>query len=328
VLITVAICTLNRAESLRRTLASVAAMRVPDGLEWEVVVVNNGSTDHTDDVIRSFADRLPVRREFQPQRGISRARNSAVDAAKGDFIVWTDDDVLVDPGWLAAYVEAFLRWPEAAVFGGPIIPRYESPVPKWISQCDELLVGPYATRDFGNDVLLLSNSDGRVPFGSSYALRIAEQRAFRYNPKMGQAPGQRRTADESDVIERVLLSGANGYWLPKARVEHCIGRERQTVGYVARWFQNLGETDAFRYPARYKAPQWFGVPRWLWWQLIAEWALYRVHRLISPAPVWMTHLKNTNTAWGGIRYWRSQKGLAASWTSGARDRATRNGGNP
>ncbi len=79
-LITVAICTLNRDKLLRLTLKSVAAMRLPADLDWELVVVNNGCTDRTDEIIAAFAGRLPVRREFEPQRGISNARNRAVDA--------------------------------------------------------------------------------------------------------------------------------------------------------------------------------------------------------------------------------------------------------
>src|SRR5947207_180454 len=100
--VTVAICTFNRAESLRRTLESVAALHLPEALDWEVVVVNNNSTDHTDSVIESFKERLPIRREFEPQPGASNARNRAVYVAKGDYFVWTDDDVVVDNGWLAA----------------------------------------------------------------------------------------------------------------------------------------------------------------------------------------------------------------------------------
>src|ERR1700687_4230171 len=85
-LITVAICTLDRAESLRRTLDSLAAMGVPKDLDWEVVVVNNNCADHTDAVIEAFTDRLPLRREFEAQRGLSRARNHAVEAAGGGDI--------------------------------------------------------------------------------------------------------------------------------------------------------------------------------------------------------------------------------------------------
>ena len=180
--VTVAICTLNRAESLRRTLDSLAAMRVPNDFDWEVVVVNNNCTDHTDEIIAAFAGRLPVRREFEAQRGLSRARNRAVDVAKGDYFVWTDDDVMVDPGWLTAYTEAFRRWPEAAVFGGPIIARYETPVAKWLAESEALLFGVFAIRDFGSESLPLCVSEQRIPLGANFALRAAEQRAFRYDP--------------------------------------------------------------------------------------------------------------------------------------------------
>src|SRR5689334_14945335 len=132
-LITVGICTFNRAEKLRRTLDSLVAMRVPSDLAWEIVIVNNNSTDYTDDVISEYVRRLPVRCELEPRHGKSNALNRAIDVAKGDYIVWIDDDVLVDAGWLTAYVEAFRRWPDAAIFGGRIIPRYEAPIAKWVT---------------------------------------------------------------------------------------------------------------------------------------------------------------------------------------------------
>src|SRR6266480_4427705 len=147
-LVTVGICTYNRAESLRRTLDSLAALEVPDDVACEVLIVNNNSTDHTDEVIAEYRDRLPVRREFEPQPGKSNALNRAIDAAGGEYILWTDDDVVVDPSWLTAYVEAFRRWPEAAVFGGRIIPRYEPPAAKWVVDSEDGLFGVYAIRDF------------------------------------------------------------------------------------------------------------------------------------------------------------------------------------
>src|SRR5216683_1099769 len=254
-LLTVAICTLNRAESLRRTLDSLAAMGVPCHLGWEVVVVNNNCTDHTDEVINAFNDRLPIHREFEPQRGHSRARNRAVEAAKGDYIVWTDDDVVVDPGWLAAYAEAFRRWPEAAVFGGRITPRYEMPVVKWVAESEALLGGPFAIRGLG---------------------------------------------DEVDVIERILGSGAVGYWVPAAQVEHCISHDRQTVSYIERYFAGAGETSTLMGGNR-EMPLWFGVPRWLWRGLIDGWLRYHLHRRFSPAPVWVNHLRTYAFSRGAIR---------------------------
>jgi glycosyltransferase involved in cell wall biosynthesis len=301
-LATIAICTLNRAESLRRTLNSLATMRVPVDLSWEIIVVNNGCTDDTDEIIASFVERLPIRREVEPRRGVSRARNRAVDAAKGEYIIWTDDDVVVDPGWLSAYVEAFHRWPSAALFGGPIIPRYETPTVRWLSSCEQIIDIVYAVRDFGDAPFRLSNKDGRYPFGANFAVRRVEQNKCRYDTELGRAPGQERLGDETSVIRPLLAAGAIGYWLPDARVEHCIGHERQTTAYIARYFAAHEETNAFVSRWRATGPLFFGVPRWLWRSLVESWIRYHVHRMISPAPKWMAHLRSYGCLKGLFRY--------------------------
>jgi glycosyltransferase involved in cell wall biosynthesis len=306
--VTVAICTFNRAESLRRCLNSLAAMRVPSGLAWELIIVNNNSTDHTDDVVEEYRDRLPLRREFEPRHGLSNARNRAIDTAKGEYIVWTDDDVVVDSDWLTAYVEAFRRWPDAAVYGGRIKPRYEPPVARWIEECESLVDSAFAIRDFGNEVQPLSVAEGRIPFGANFAVRLAEQRVFRYDPELGLAPNRRRGGDEIDVVSRLLMSGAKGYWLPEAKVEHCIGRERQTILYIGTYYEGFGETCAFRDAAVTAAePFWFGIPRRIWPRLVLWWVLYRFCVLVSPAPVWVRYLKAYSYNKGVFRYWRQQR---------------------
>jgi len=283
--VTVAICTFNRAESLRRTLDSVATMRVPSDVAWEVLIVNNNSTDHTDDVISAYTGRLPVWREFESRPGKSNALNRAIDVAKGDYILWTDDDVVVDTGWLVAYVEAFRRWPDAAVFGGRITPRYEAPAEKWVIESEAVLVGPYAIRDFGDQVRPLSAQDeDHFPFGANWAVRAAEQRAFRYDPELGPVPNRVRNHEETDLIYRLLGSGATGYWIPEAMVEHCIGRDRQTVRYIAAYYESWGETLAFRTSAATATqPFWFGVPRRIWPRLLGWGVLYRICRTTDDA---------------------------------------------
>ena len=307
--ISVVICTFNRAESLRRTLDSLVAMRVPSDLVWEIVVVNNNSTDHTDDIIGEYIDRLPVRREFELRPGKSNALNRAIDVAKGDYLVWVDDDVLVDAGLLTAYVEAFRRWPEAAVFGGRIRPRYEAPVEKWVMQSEAVLEGPYAIRDFGDYVQPLSVADeDHFPYGANFAIRAIEQRAFRYDPDLGPVPNKIRNQDETDVIHRLLGSGATGYWLPDAMVEHCIGRDRQTLRYIADYYKGYGETLAFRNAAATAAgPFWFGIPRRIWPRLLVWWVLYRFCRFVSPAPVWVKYLEAYSWNKGMFRYWLKKR---------------------
>jgi glycosyltransferase involved in cell wall biosynthesis len=307
-LITVAICTLNRASSLRRTLESLAAMRQPERIDWELVVVNNGCTDDTDLVIQSFANRLPLRREFEAQRGHSRALNHAVDVSNGEYIVWTDDDVVVDQDWLVAYTEAFRRWPQASVFGGPIVPRYHSPVPPWLVDNEAVIGGVFAYCDYGNSARPLSDAEGLLlPYGPNFAVRTEVQKKFPYNVALGLGPNQRRRGEEIDVIERMIRSGGTGYWVPKARVQHCVRPEMQTIYYVSQYFMSVGEARAVVQGKDRTSVLWFGVPRWLWRELIEEWTRFQICRLISPARVWLMHLRDYSTAWGSIRYWRSQQ---------------------
>ena len=309
-LITVAICTWNRAESLRRTLTSLASLRLPNTADWEVIVVNNDCTDHTDAVISGFFRQLPVRREFERRRGIATARNRVIDTARGEYLVCIDDDVVVEPGWLEAYVEAFGRYPEAALFGGPVLPLYETPVMPWVIESESVLGGPLAIRNLGPDVVPLSLAGTRIPYGANFAIRAVEQRSVRYDPDLGAQPGRLRLSEETDVIERVLQSGACGYWIPGARVRHCIGHERQTISYMCGYFERLGETEAFRaYRAGTATTFWFGVPRWLWRQLVVGWIGYHVHRFLSPAPVWVRHLRNYTFALSAVRFWLSLKDL-------------------
>jgi glycosyltransferase involved in cell wall biosynthesis len=307
--ITVAVCTFNRAESLRRTLNSLVEMQVPSDLSWEVLIVNNNSTDRTDDVINEFVGRLPVRREFEPRAGKSNALNRAIDGSKGDYILWTDDDVLVGANWLTAYVEAFRRWPEAAVFGGRITPRYEAPTEKWVIESEAVLEGPYAIRDFGDHARpLAADDEDHFPFGANWAIRAVEQRAFRYDPELGPVANRYRTHEEFDVIQRVLDSGATGYWIPEAMAEHCIGRDRQTLRYIAAYYEIWGETLAFRTAAATAAmPFWFGIPRRIWPRLLVWGLLYRFCRFVSPAPIWVKYLEAYSCNKGIFRYWLNKK---------------------
>ena len=188
----VIICTRDRAGSLARTLASLETASRPVGFSWELVVVDNGSRDGTASVLAEFAALLPLTATYEPKPGLSNARNRGVEVARGSYLIWTDDDVVVEPGWLSAYADAFHRWPEAAVFGGKILPVLEEPVSPWFAACQEELGYLLAARDFGDTPLPLSIAEDRLPFGANYVVRAAEQRRFPYDPELGVAPGRNR----------------------------------------------------------------------------------------------------------------------------------------
>lgn len=240
-LVSVIICTRNRAESLGRTLDSivVAAGRVRD--RWELIVVDNGSTDHTSTIASQYADRLPLRLVAQPIPGLSNARNAGVSASQGRYVLWTDDDVLVDENWLSSWTQAFASGGEAVIFGGRTEPRYLAPEQTWFVQSESVLGSLLAVRDTPEwrDI-----SEDRLPWGLNYAIRGAEQRSLPYDPELGVAPGRRRGGEEVALMRELLSRGGTGRWVWGATVYHLIPAERQTEQYIRLYY----EADGFDWP--------------------------------------------------------------------------------
>lgn len=287
--VSIAICTRNRAASLARVLESLVAMNIPDGLRWEVIVVNNGSTDETDAVIARYQNRLPLRREFEAKPGKSNACNHAVAVAKGAYMVWTDDDVIVDPCWLSAYVDAFREFPDSVLFGGKIIPLFDEPMPPWLRECWVAVGGAFAHRDFGDDPVPLAVAGNRMPYGANFAVRTAEQRAYRYDPALG--PGTAAgLGEETDLMLRMLKDGITGYWVPLATVRHCISHARQTTRYIRDFHRKVGRLKVIGRDDRLDGPRLFGAPRYLSRQLITDYCKYRLRRWTSPSSVWIRDL--------------------------------------
>lgn len=235
-LATVIICTRDRHASLARTLESLvtAAARVTE--PWELLVVDNGSTDATPDTIAGFSGRLPIRRVDQPVAGLSNARNAGVRESRGDFVLWTDDDVLVDENWLAAYFTAFRRHPDVAVFGGRSEPVYEEPVQEWFRANQPHLQSLLAIRDANWTEI----ARGSTPYGLNYAIRGSEQRTIAYDPALGVAPGRRRGGEEEAMILEVLERGGKGRWVWDATVYHLIPVTRQSEAYIRLYYLAAG----------------------------------------------------------------------------------------
>ncbi len=305
--VTVAICTWNRCERLRQTLARMTMLELPSGVWWELLVIDNGCDDATQDVIASFTDRLPLRTAVEPEPGLSNARNRAVAEARGDYVIWTDDDVLVDETWLVAYCAAFRRWPEAHLFGGPIEPLFEGDPPEWIaSVLDE--IGPvYGRQTLGDaPVRLEPEKVGDGPYGGNMAMSRAALLEFQFDSKLGVRHGEYAIGEETEVMRRMLRAGLEGWWTPEPGVRHVIPAESQTVAYVRRWMVGSG-----RYIAEAGEPGRGGFryhPLRLVLRIVRHELLLLVRRPLSPPKVWIRHVIQAGRARGRLRGRRSLPG--------------------
>ena len=285
--ITVAICTWNRAHLLDQTLAGMCGLRLPNDLQWELLVVNNNCTDTTDKVIADYADRLPIRRLFEPEPGVSNARNCAVAEARGEYIVWTDDDVLADSQWLESYLEAFERWPNAAVFGGRIEPEFETEPPSWLMRAWDQVKHAYAVIDYGDEPVELSRR--RVPVGPNIAYRAEPQRRFLYDPNLGIRPDSTMRGEETSVAKRMLDAGEQGWYVPNARVKHFITKNMLTKEYLWGYYFGRGQHTVIQ---RSRDDGALDV-KTLWWlraQVVRWEAVFRLRRLLCKPETWVNGL--------------------------------------
>ena len=304
---TIAICTRNRASILARSLDSLCAMRVPAGASWEVVVVDNRSTDETQAVVARFGARLPVGVVVAPRAGLSAARNRAVAEARGNYILWTDDDAVVDADWLAGYLEAFAAWPDAALFGGPIDVAFDAPVPDWFARILPRVKALYAYRDLGAEPIALLPREEMLPFGTNYAIRAAEQRRYLYDESLGRHPQHpQRGSEETEVMLTMLESGLVGRWVPGARVTHLKGTDVATTAFIAAHSAAYGAYRVGRFPPA--GVRVAGAPLHAWWRA-ARWAArYALSRRFSPPEVWIEDLIETSEASGALKWLRARQG--------------------
>jgi glycosyltransferase involved in cell wall biosynthesis len=278
---------------------SLQQLKIPLGINSEVLIVNNNCTDDTDKVIEQFATELPIRLLYEKRQGHSNARNCAVEAAKGDYILWTDDDVIVDRNWLVAYVNAFRTWPQAALFGGPVKLKLEGNPPAWLTEMlhEERFASIYAHRDFGNIPVKL-NSRKWIPYGVNLCIRMREQQNFRYNPHLGRCGKEQIRGEETAIVRTMLDSGAEGWWVPDAIIHHVITEDLQTQAHVRRYFIGVGRSFV-RDDPKSRLGSFLRALRLLLPAIQLE-LRFRLSRLGKSPKIWVEDLRAASIKWGRL----------------------------
>jgi glycosyltransferase involved in cell wall biosynthesis len=233
--ICVCICTYNRGQSLARTLDSLS-IPTGDAACTEVLIVDNNSTDDTAQVVEAFRNKLPIRRVLETRQGASHARNRAVAEFCGDLLLFTDDDVRLDAGWLAAYLDASRQFPEADYFGGRILPDWAGAKPRWIG--DEplaLIDGALVWFDHGAETRPFGTTEP-TPFGPSFAVkRRLFERIGLFRGDLGPKGAGRELGEETEFLTRAQNAGAQGVYVGKALCFHRYHPRRTTLPALYRY---------------------------------------------------------------------------------------------
>lgn len=247
--VSVIIPTCNRVGSLQHALSSVLTQTLSIN-SFEVVVVVNGSTDYTPQVIPDAQKRTAgVRFYYEPYPGLHRGRHAGAQQAQSDLLVYVDDDIIAAPGWLQAIVEAF-QDPVVNLVGGRSRPEYEAEPPDWLEAFwthtpdGRHFCGYLSLVDFGE---IPCEMDPNYIWGLNFAIRKQTLEMLGgFHPDGVPWELRRYRGDgESAVTRKAKAQGLKAIYRPDALVYHRVPQSRLTVEYFERRAYLQGISDSF-----------------------------------------------------------------------------------
>ena len=239
--ITIAICTYNRSDALERCLGALAEQTCAK-TRFDVLVVDNASTDDTPAVARRFEQRSPAfRYVYEPVQGLARARNRALSQCESDILGFTDDDAIPNRDWVDSILETFRRLPEVyAAIGGEIEPLWEHERPQWLD--DEMLRALSARLGWDTRERELKSVEWICEVNCAYRTKVLS-RYGGFPENLGRK-GDLLLSGENYVNEHMRKDGCRFYFNPAVLVQHCIPKARTTQTWFKRRFFWQGLTGA------------------------------------------------------------------------------------
>ena len=236
----VVVCTRDRSALLAEACATILEVEAPSG-GWELVIIDNASTDDTRQVADSVRNLAPdlVRVVAEPTVGLSAARNRGIAEARGAVVAFIDDDAFPDRGWLEALVAA-LGEDGVACAGGPVEPLFEGELPSWFS--GRYL--PYLTVwDLGDSPVDLGYNE--YPRGANMAFaRSAFERFGTFSTHLGRKARSLLSCEETELCLRFERGGQRTVYVPAARVRHTTPAGRLTPEWMEQRFGAQGRSEA------------------------------------------------------------------------------------
>lgn len=246
-MISVIIPTYNRSSLLDKTLNSIVAQNLESNA-FEVIVVDNGSTDNTRNVIDHYDQHLNIRYVFEKMPGLHSGRHRGLREAKGDILVYADDDIEALDTWLDG-IRASFSDPHVGLVGGKNIGNYEVEPPAWLNNFwvtvpEGKYITYFSLLDFGEDTITV---DPHYVFGCNFAVRksiVIDARGF-HPDGMPQSELKYRGDGETYVANHVVRMGYKAIYNPKASVLHWVPASRMNMDYLVKRSFMEGITQSY-----------------------------------------------------------------------------------
>ena len=243
--LSIIICTYNRDKYIYNVLKSIAGNDFSPK-KFEIILVNNNSTDNTEVECKRFQSDFP-QTEFhyfiEKNQGLSYARNKGIKEATGDILIYVDDDATVNKEYLQTYYSFFEQQPSAMAAGGPVIPVYETQEPKWISHFTLRLITGYLYK--GNNRSEFKGNEYPGGGNAAYRKSVFEKIGF-FNVDLGRKGDSLMGAEEKDIFDKMRSSGTKYYYLPGAILYHIIPETKLTTAYFDRLTYSIGKSEQMR----------------------------------------------------------------------------------
>jgi glycosyltransferase involved in cell wall biosynthesis len=268
--LSVVLCTYNRASLLADALDALVAQQ-PDTPRFEVIVVDNNSTDETAVVVADTMRRhRHLRYIFEPRQGLASARNAGIEAAVAPLVSFTDDDVRVARNWVAAIVAAFAEFPGAEWLGGKVVPQWPTAPPAWLERTSH---APLALVDHGDEAFPVSATRPICLVGANLAVR---RRAFArvglFDPRVERRGDGIGSTEDHELQLRLWQAGLHGYYDPRMVVSVAVPPERLKKSYHRAWHDGHGRfCSVMRDPAFERSrARLLGVPIHVFRAMVGE----------------------------------------------------------
>lgn len=266
-MVTVIVATYNGSQTLPLVLDAYTRLKPPEG-GWKLVMVDNGSSDNSAELIKGYLDKLPLTYLFEGKQGKNPALNLGLQHVEGDLVVFSDDDAIPAPDWLYELAASARQHPDFAVFGGRIVPRWPFTPPQWVLDWVPLGV-TYAVLD---DTATGPISPGMI-WGANMAVRAEIfANGVRFDESIGPKGSQYPMGSETSFNETLGKLGHQAWHCAAASVEHIIRPRQLEQQWVLERAYKFGRGQYLKERSSWPAgmPLLCGVPRWKWRKLLAQ----------------------------------------------------------